>query len=915
MGCFYPLKFPCSCVLPPNRFPRRARGIPFACGIQLNLILQLIGPSNHMNTPTFFGSLRVLISSLAAAASLGLVSASSADIIDEAKAQGKTAADFPADGFDYFQKMDMRPGGTADADGNTLQPLQLSEDEIKGRNTWMMWCGGNEALWDYLSNHSYGFMDLLKLCDFGPGDKLEGKRWGPAGITVEPGTKVPAKPDEFGLFIRQMEDASARQPDVKVYGRSSGIVGLRLFPNPKFDDKARRHWDPVKYKTDEKYYTDPDLVRPYRVGMACAFCHASPHPLNPPADPEAPKWENLSTTIGAQYLRIRAVVGNLLKEDNLVYHVLDSMPPGTVDTSLIATDQINNTSTMNALWDFPARLDRSGILAHRSPEFAKDYNERYGHNDFEKVSEDTAKMPVLLYGLPDQYANPRPVPRVLMEGADSVGAWGALARVHLNIGTFSERWITLCNPLVGFKDQQPFKLTDLEKNSVYWKATENNVDYLAKFFLKSTSPMRLKDATGGREHVKGEGVPWTADVAAGRKVFAENCIICHSSKQPNGNNGAPKGPEHIVGTDLADYSKNPDYRKWALAEVERQDFWENNFLSSEVRVPITLLKTNAARSLGTNGLKGHMWEDFSSETYKTLPAVGLVSSWNPFTKKEEQWQPPGNGRGYYRPISLVSVWATAPFLHNNTVGSFSNDPSIKGRLEAFDDAIHRLLTPGKTDEEAAAARYLWAKGPAKDVNAPLDAATADRLAQDHGLIWRTPVETHLHIPARDIAPGLLGITSGQVSWFIRHPWVLPAILLLLALILLAKSVPHTALRKVGVIVAILAVVAVVGAVFLSGGAGDLNIGPIPAGTPIDLLTNINPGDSKMPGNVLAVIHRLKKFKAAGNDADKQAAMGDLANKLLEISNSPDLVLDRGHYFAKGLSAQELADLIDLLKTF
>ena len=43
----------------------------------------------------------------------------------------------------------------------------------------------------------------------------------------------------------------------------------------------------------------------------------------------------------------------------------------------------------------------------------------------------------------------------------------------------------------------------------------------------------------------------------------------------------------------------------------------------------------------------------------------------------------------------------------NTVGLFNNDPSVKGRLEAFDDGIRRLLTPGKTDEEADAARYNW----------------------------------------------------------------------------------------------------------------------------------------------------------------------------------------------------------------
>ena len=28
----------------------------------------------------------------------------------------------------------------------------------------------------------------------------------------------------------------------------------------------------------------------------------------------------------------------------------------------------------------------------------------------------------------------------------------------------------------------------------------------------------------------------------------------------------------------------------------------------------------------------------------------------------------GGGRGYYRPPSLLSVWAYAPFMHNNAIG-------------------------------------------------------------------------------------------------------------------------------------------------------------------------------------------------------------------------------------------------------
>ena len=67
-------------------------------------------------------------------------------------AGGRTPADFPELATDVFQPMD---GGIA-----------LTTDEIKGRNTWNLWCAGDEQFWERISRESYGLINLLKTIDW-----------------------------------------------------------------------------------------------------------------------------------------------------------------------------------------------------------------------------------------------------------------------------------------------------------------------------------------------------------------------------------------------------------------------------------------------------------------------------------------------------------------------------------------------------------------------------------------------------------------------------------------------------------------------------------------------------------------------------------------------------------------------------
>jgi hypothetical protein len=119
---------------------------------------------------------------------------------------------------------------------------------------------------------------------------------------------------------------------------------------------------------------------------------------------------------------------------------------------------------------------------------------------------------------------------------------------------------------------------------------------------------------------------------------------------------------------------------------------------------LTKIETNSARAFGTNAKAGHVWDNFSSLTYKELSPVDELEFFNPFDEthpikfkpKEKNVAP-----GYYRTPSLVSLWSSAPFLHNNMLGNFTGDPSVAGRINAFNDAAEKLLWPEKRLNKAS----------------------------------------------------------------------------------------------------------------------------------------------------------------------------------------------------------------------
>lgn len=769
---------------------------------------------------------------------------------------GRTAESLPAADEDYFRAMD---GG-----------IRLGPDEVKGRNTWIVWTGGNDRFWNAITRYTFGNTDLLKTISSHPSLRFgRDNRWTYLGVVNEPCFQKATGPDprRYGLWLDvRSPDCPAdpfeneqKYPGVRIgargrtvpvgsfYGYATGVVGLRLFPNPDFDEAAARRWDPERFYNDPSYYNDKNLVQPYRVGMSCGFCHVGPNPVNPPRDPEHPQWQNLSSLVGAQYFWVDRILSWPADQSSFIYQLLHTSRPGALDTSLVATDYLNNPRTMNAIYNVGPRLQAA--LRWGKEELAGGGLSNKQFNDYVRTGWLTEffKPPATVW-----------TPHVLKDGSDSVGTLGALNRVYVNIGLFSEEWFRHFTPLLGGRPQSPITIADLRANSSYWRATETQTPGMALFLIAGSSPHKLRDAPGGARYL--DDSPAALD--RGKTVFADNCAGCHSSKTPAIPAGADPsaciGPNYLSCFDnYLNWIRSEDFRRQMRPIVHAPDFLEGNYLSTDMRIPVTVLQTNACSPLATNSVRNHIWDNFSSESYKQLPSVGTIDYYDPFTGERRGFTAPGGGVGYTRVPTLISLWSTGPYLLNNTVGHFDPSPFVAARMQVFNDSIAQMLWPERRDR---------------------DEVLGDRIP---GKIDRTTATSYLRMPA------------GYLPDFVR--------------------------RSEGIVRLIVP--------SLFDEQGGIEIGPIPRGTPVNVLANLQvivesdefrdrlQHDSRLVQVLIRAIRDLKSLPPNATDAQGRAAFANLADPLMSLSKCPDFVVNRGHYFGTQLPDGDKRALIAFLKTF
>ncbi len=141
-------------------------------------------------------------------------------VLDEARQANRPASSFAAADEDYFHDMDGA--------------LSLSPEEIKGRNMWIVWTGGNDRMWDKLTVSSFGALDFLKTLSSHPSLKFSrDTRWNYLGLVNEPCFEKATGPDpnRFGLWLDKRSancppdpfENETKYPGVKVGARGKNL--------------------------------------------------------------------------------------------------------------------------------------------------------------------------------------------------------------------------------------------------------------------------------------------------------------------------------------------------------------------------------------------------------------------------------------------------------------------------------------------------------------------------------------------------------------------------------------------------------------------------------------------------------------------------------------------------------------------
>lgn len=491
------------------------------------------------------------------------------------------------------------------------------------------------------------------------------------------------------------------------FGQPAGAVGFRKFPNPRFDAEKWKKLNGGRLDSWagwQENIGDDSLEPPFLIGASCASCHVSHNPLNPPAEADMPKWANLRGVLGSQYVKTSELHSSALPEGSPL-KVLFQSRPGMTDTSAVPHDMVHNAGTMIPVmnWDvkpfFPNEkyvdplTGKTEYGTHRILKSGGDSVNAYNAVLRVYVNIGTCAEECWLNNLMDLTVLDPTQRNFLQTGLDvsqcyeQCPSYKALASGHGKEGEADPYY--MAKKIASFLvTRRPTDLMDAtfadDAGNVYRGKQEAPSKAKREAFNKFLEEELYLD---------GKKVFQKGDIDLGRQIFAglkkreqAFCAECHSSRYPKAEGVSPADHEfadpnlfweEFSKEDIAAGTVGSEFGLKATAGV-RKDWLGNDLLT-----PVARLGVNRCRSLHSNHMDNHVvdgennkdakhiWAEYASDDYHTdgaFPARADQTEQIAATSDGTLIDKADGGRGYMRNVSLLSAWAFAPFLHNNSVG-------------------------------------------------------------------------------------------------------------------------------------------------------------------------------------------------------------------------------------------------------
>ena len=278
---------------------------------------------------------------------------------------------------------------------------------------------------------------------------------------------------------------------------------------------------------------------------------------------------------------------------NFAFQLFHASRPGTLDTSFVSTDNINNPRTMNAVYLLGPRLLDAKRWGKETLAGGGANNNQF--NDYVARRSAGAVLRDARHGLDAARAQRRRRTR---------SARSARSIASISTSACSARnGCCTSTPLVGGKPITPIEIAVARKNSAYFKATEAQTLDMALFFLKTTAAHHLRDAPGGAAYLDRRTTTVLDARQGGVRRDAARAAIRASCRPPRAGPrpGGCAGKDYLMLEQLLglDEDAASSSRRCATI-VTAPRFPAGQLPVGGVRVPVTLLQTNACSPLATN---------------------------------------------------------------------------------------------------------------------------------------------------------------------------------------------------------------------------------------------------------------------------------------------------------------------------